>query len=110
MKELAGSERAPMPEREAIRKELEALIQIENNPHLKSLNISEIGDEEIELFGKYLKGSLGEIELKIRMEAISKELHSKGIGSEKILDDSRMNLLAYLLNKTILSKVENKQK
>jgi hypothetical protein len=106
MKEIVDSERAPMPEREAIRKELEALVQIDNNPHLKSLDISEIGDEEIDLFGKYLKGSLGEIELKVRIEEISKELHSKGIGSEKILDDSRMNFLAYLLNKVILSEVK----
>ena len=109
MKESVNSERASMPEREAIRKELEALVQIENNPHLKSLDLSRIEDEEIDLFGKYLKGILGEDELKRRMEVVSKELHSEGIGSERILDDPRMNLLAYLLNKTILSKVENKQ-
>lgn len=101
MKEPTGSERAPLPEQEAIRKELEALIKIDNNPHLKFVNLDEIGDGELYLFGKYLKGLLGEIELKARMEEVSKELHSKGIGSEKILDDSRMNLLAYLLNELI---------
>jgi len=90
------------------KKQLTELVKTGNNPHFQFIDVDELGEEDVLLFGRYLDKTLDEMDVKKRMETVVNELKGKKLPFEEIIKDSRASLLAYLNNQLWLQTLKGR--
>lgn len=95
-----------LPAIESYRKQLAELVKTGKDHHFQFIDVNKLEEEYILLFGRYLNKTLDETDIKKRMQAVMDELEGKKIPFDEAIKDSRVCLLAYILNRMILSKTK----